>query len=110
MPQGQRADEGPPQIADAAEDDDHEAVDDVGLAQVGADVVDLAQRHAGDAGDAGAEAEGQRVDAAGADAHRRGHPPVLRHRAHLQAEAVPRISSSNAANTSRLKTMIQMRL
>ena len=81
------ADKRAPEIADAAEHHDHEAVDDVALAEIGADIVDLRQRHAGHAGDAGAEAEGQRVDAAGADAHRRGHAAVLRHRAHSQAEA-----------------------
>ena len=51
----QRADQRAPQIADAAEHHDHEAVDDVALAEVGRDVVDLRQRHAGNAGDAGAE-------------------------------------------------------
>ena len=35
----------------------------------------------------GAEAEGQRVDPRGGDPHRRRHSPVLRHRAHLEAEA-----------------------
>ena len=37
--QTEAADEGPPEIADAAEDHHHEAVDNVGLAQVGRDVV-----------------------------------------------------------------------
>ena len=87
MPSDKRADQRAPQIADAAEHHDQEAVDDVALAEVGGDVVDLRQRHAGDAGDAGAEPEGQRVDA-----RRCGCPSsaamraVLRHRAHLQAE------------------------
>ena len=51
----QRADQRAPEIADAAEHHDHEAVDDVALAEIGRDVVDLAERHAGDAGDARAE-------------------------------------------------------
>ena len=59
-----------PEIADAAEHHDHEAVDDVALAEIGRDVVDLRQRHAGDAGDAGPEREGHGIDPAGADAHR----------------------------------------
>src|SRR5690606_370508 len=41
------ADQRAPEIADAAEDHDHEAVDDVVLPKVRRDVVDLAQRHAG---------------------------------------------------------------
>src|SRR5215831_11269708 len=66
------ADHGAPQIADAAEHHDHERVDDIALAEVRADVVELAQRDPGHAGDAGAEAEGQRIDPAGADPHRGG--------------------------------------
>ncbi len=58
------ADQRAPEIADAAEHHDHEAVDDVALAEIGRDVVDLRQRHAGEPGDAGAEPEGQRVDTA----------------------------------------------
>src|SRR3954451_667386 len=37
----ERADQGAPEIADAAEHHDHEGVDDVALAEIGADVVDL---------------------------------------------------------------------
>ena len=85
-PQGQRRDQRAPQIADAAEHHDHETVDDVALAEIGADIVDLAQRHACHAGDARAQSERHRIDPGGADAHRRRHAPVLRHRAHLQAE------------------------
>ena len=87
MPSVERADQRAPQIADAAEHHDHEAVDDVALAEIGADIVDLRQRHAGDAGDAGAEPEGQRVDAAVRMPIDGRHGAVLRHRAHLQAEA-----------------------
>ena len=105
------ADQRAPEIADAAEHHDHEAVDDVALAEVGADVVDLRQRDAGDAGDAGAEPEGQRIDARGADAHRGRHRAVLRHRAHLEAE--PREAQQRRAaptNTASVNTMIQSRL
>jgi hypothetical protein len=79
--------EGAPEIADPAEDHDHEAVDDIALAEVRADIVDLRQGHAGDPGDGRAQAEGERVDPGGADAHRGRHPPVLGDGPHLQAEA-----------------------
>ena len=82
-----RRDQRAPQIADAAEDDHHEAVDDVGLAEIGADIVDLAQRHAGYPGNAGAKSEGERIDTRRVDAHGARHFAVLRHGAHLQAEA-----------------------
>ena len=55
--------EGAPEVAGAAEDDDEERVDDVALPEVRRDVVDLAERDPGEPGDAGAEPEGQRVDA-----------------------------------------------
>ena len=61
--------------------------DDIALAEIRADIVDLRQRDARDARDTRAEPEGERVDAAGADAHRGRHSPVLRDRAHLEAEA-----------------------
>ena len=80
------AERGAPQVADAAEHDDHEAVDDVALAEVRRDVVDLRQRHARDPRHPRSEPEGQHVDARGRNAHRRRHAPVLGHRAHLQAE------------------------
>ena len=86
--QAQRGVHGAGELADAAQHDDHERVDDVALAEVGADVADLRQRAAGEAGDAGAQAEGQRVDARRA-ARRRSSAmrAVLRDAAHEQAEA-----------------------
>src|SRR6266478_690528 len=51
------ADQRAEQVTDAAEHHDHEGVDDVTLAEIGADIVDLAERHAGQAGDARAQAE-----------------------------------------------------
>src|SRR6185369_15613187 len=80
------ADQRPPEIADPAEDDDHEGIDDVALAEIGADIVDLRQRDATDAGNPRTEAEGERVDAGRADAHGARHFAVLRDGAHLQAE------------------------
>src|SRR5690606_13739642 len=49
------ADKRAPEIADPAEHHHHEAVDDVGLAQIGRHIVDLAQRHPAHAGNARAE-------------------------------------------------------
>src|SRR5687768_11822577 len=53
------------ELADAAEDDDQERMDDVALAEVRPDISHLRERAAGEAGDAGAEAEGPGVDARG---------------------------------------------
>ena len=61
------------QLADAAEHHDHERVHDVALAELGTDVADLRQRDAAQARDARADAEGQRVDARGANAHAARH-------------------------------------
>jgi hypothetical protein len=58
------------QLADAAQHHHHERVDDVALTQVRADIAHLRQRHAAQACDAGAEAEGHHVDAAGGHAAR----------------------------------------
>src|SRR6187200_2782124 len=44
------ADERTPEVADPAKHHDHERIDDVRLPQVGTDVGELAERHAGDAG------------------------------------------------------------
>src|SRR5689334_16086876 len=85
--EGERCDERSPQIADAAEDNDHEAVDDIGLPEIRADIIDLAERDAGNAGNAGAQAESEGIDTGGADAHGARHLPVLRHGAHFEAEA-----------------------
>src|SRR5262249_24160723 len=59
---------------------------DVAAPEIGAHMVDLRQRDAGDAGDAGAEAEREGVDAAGANAHRSRHGAVLRYGAHFKAQ------------------------
>src|SRR4051794_41466636 len=58
-------------IANPAEHDNHEAVDDVTLPEIGRDIVNLAQRHPGHPGHPGAETEGQRVDPRRADAQDR---------------------------------------
>ena len=75
------------ELADAAQHDDHERVDDVALAEVGTDVADLRQRAAGEAGDARAERRTRacrRAPCRHADAA--GHRAVLRDAAHEQAE------------------------
>src|SRR3954451_20979322 len=56
-PEGHPADERAPQVADAAEDYDHERVDDVRLAQIRTDVRELAERYTGDTRDSGTEPE-----------------------------------------------------
>ena len=53
--EAERGDDRAGELADAADDDDEERVDDVALAEVGADVADLRERAAAEAGDAGAE-------------------------------------------------------
>jgi hypothetical protein len=77
--QAHRGDKRPPKIADAPQHHDEETVDNVVLAEIGADIVDLAQRNAGHAGDAGTEAKSECVDHRRADAHYRRHAPVLHH-------------------------------
>ena len=64
------------QLPDAAEDDDHEGIDDVVGAERRADGAEQRQRAAGDAGQAGAEREGRRVDDAASA--RRGTPAISR--------------------------------
>src|SRR3989338_4648179 len=56
------------QLADAAEYHHQEGVDDVALAQVRADIADLAQGYAAETGDARAEAEGEHVHPPGGHA------------------------------------------
>ena len=92
--EAERGDDGAGELADAAEDDDQERVDDVALAEVGADVADLRERDAAEAGDAGAEREREHVDLRGVDADARRHAPVLRDAADEQAEARPARSAT----------------
>ena len=75
------------QPPDAAQDDDHERVDDVALSQLGPDVAELRERHAAEASDPRAEAEHQRVDPLGRDADAGGHRAILSDRPDLQAES-----------------------
>ena len=83
------------ELADAAEHDDHERVDDVALAEVGADVADLRQRAAGESGDARAERRRRACRRApvGTPTHA-GHRAVLRDAADEQAEPRARRSAS----------------
>src|SRR5919201_822042 len=62
--EGEGADERAPQIANAAKHHDHERIDDVALAEIGADIVNLRKRDAGEARNPGAQPEGECVDAA----------------------------------------------
>ena len=75
------------QLADAAEYHHQERVDDVALAEIRADVADLAERHATKAGDTRAEPEGHHVHTAGGHAAASGHVAVLGDGAHVEAQA-----------------------
>ena len=68
----ERGDDRAAQLAEAAEDDDQEGVDDVVGPERRADRPEQRRAHAGDAGQAGAEEERQPVDAAVGDAERGG--------------------------------------
>ena len=110
-PRPSAGDDGAGELADAADDDDEERVDDVALAEVGADVADLRERDAAEAGDAGAEREREHVDLRGVDADARRHAPVLRDAADEQAEARARDQQRDAAEDDRTaKAMIAIRL
>ncbi|MCY1176774.1 hypothetical protein D9M73_170580 [compost metagenome] len=74
-------------MADTAEHHHQERVDDVALAEVRADVADLAQGHATEAGDARAKTEGEHVHASGGHAAAGGHVAVLGDGANIQAQA-----------------------
>src|SRR5258706_15361798 len=63
--------------SNAAENHDHEGIDDVGLPEIGADIADLRQLAARQAVNARAQAEGQGIDPGG------GHPDAGRQRAGL---------------------------
>src|SRR4051812_34908714 len=68
-PESHGTDQRAPEVADASEDDDHETVDDVALPEIGTDIVDLRQGKPCHSGDTRPEAERERVDAVGLDAH-----------------------------------------
>ena len=106
----ERADQRAPQVSDAAEHHDHERVDDVALPQVGRDVVDLRERNAGQAGNAGAEAEGERVDARGADADGGSHARFCVTARISRPSRVKRSMASSATKTMAVNRMIHMRL
>ena len=75
------------QLADTAEHDHHERVDDVTLAEIGTDVANLRKRASREAGKTRAKAERPHVDAPGRNAGATRHGAVLRHGAHEQPEA-----------------------
>ena len=56
-PEAERPCKCAPQIADTTEDDDHETVDDVALAEIGRHVVYLTESNTGEARDPGADDE-----------------------------------------------------
>ena len=76
-----------PEVAHTAEYHHHEAVDDVILPEIGRDIVDLAQCNPGNASDARAKPECQRIGGAGADAHGGGHPAILGNGPHVETKA-----------------------
>src|SRR5712671_373228 len=75
------------ELPHAAENHHHEGIDDVGLPEIGADIADLRQRAAGQAGNARAQAEGQGIDARGGHADAGSHGAVLSHAANEQPQA-----------------------
>ena len=74
------------QAADAADDDDQEAVDDQRRAHVGEHGLEARHHDAGDAGQARSVGEGERVDALDVDAAGRRHLRVAHDGAHLDAD------------------------
>ena len=62
LAQPERGDDRAGELPDAAEHHDHERIHDVALAEVGADVADLRERHAAETRDPAAEREGEHVD------------------------------------------------
>jgi hypothetical protein len=86
-PHRHAADERAPEIADAAKNNHHERIDDVGLPQIRTDVGQLAQRDARHAGDARAQPERHRIHPLGADTHRLGHRPILRNGPDVETDA-----------------------
>src|SRR5260221_8676922 len=71
----------------AAENPHHEGIDDVGVSEIGADIADLQQRAAGQAGNTRAQAEGQGIDARRGHADAGSHGAVLSHSANEESQA-----------------------
>ena len=82
----ERADDRADDVADAADDHGHEAVDDVVLAEAGPTLPIWREERAGQSGEAAAEGEGEHVHPLGAHAHAGGHLAVLHDGADEQAE------------------------
>src|SRR6266508_5511558 len=80
-----RGQDGAEELPHPARHDDHEGVDDVVLAELGADVADLGQRAAGQPRKPGAERERQGVHAARADTEACRHPRSEEHTSELQS-------------------------
>src|SRR6266853_4307725 len=75
------------ELSHAAENHHHEGIDDVGLSEIGADIADLRQRAAGQAGNTRAQAEGQGIDARCGHADAGSHGAVLSHSANEESQA-----------------------
>src|SRR5438067_2150986 len=69
------------ELANAAQHDHHERVDDVALSEIRSDVADLRQRAPGETCNSRSEAEREHVDARSRTAERARPDPVLRRRA-----------------------------
>ena len=76
---------GADKIADSADHHDHEAIDDVALAEARARYYRFAKGSARHSGQTGAEGESGHIHTVRTDAHAGGHLAILHHRADLQA-------------------------
>jgi hypothetical protein len=72
-----RRDHGTGNAPHSANDDRHEAVDNITLPQTGADVPDLREERSRQSGQAGRESEGEHIDALSWHTHASGHVAVL---------------------------------
>src|SRR6266853_4422707 len=60
-PDAQGADHSADNVADASDDNGHEAIDDIALAEAGTDIADLREEGAGQSSKAAAQAEGEHI-------------------------------------------------
>ena len=84
--QQQRRDERAAQRAEAADRDDHQEIDEIFGGVAGIDRQDVGAEAAAECGQAGAQCEGQREQAAGVDADRFRHAAIVHRGAKLRAE------------------------
>src|SRR5215469_10298264 len=81
-----RRDHGTGNAPDSTNNNRHEAVDNITLAQTGADVPDLRKKRSRQSGQTGPESEGEHIDALSRHTHASGHVAVLNHGADEQTE------------------------